>query len=194
MSPRTKEQFEQMRTDRKEAIMDAALHVFAEEGYHSASISKVSKAAGVSKGLMYNYFESKEELLKALLHTILHKEGQFVRDLVKRGLTDETFKELIHHTRDLLKEDPKHWKLYFHMAIQPEVLAIILEDHQGDRAELTMQFVTYFEAKYPGDGMRKLHYFNSVFSGVKMNFIMDTVNYPLDDMCELVIEQFVNGN
>ena len=45
--------------DRKKAILDAPLQVFADEGYHNASISKIAKAAGVSKGLMYNYFESK---------------------------------------------------------------------------------------------------------------------------------------
>ena len=43
MSPRTTEQNKKIRVDRKAAILDAALHVFAEEGYHSASISKVSK-------------------------------------------------------------------------------------------------------------------------------------------------------
>ena len=61
MSPRTKQQFEEIRSDRKDQLLDAALHVFAEEGYHSASVSKIAKYAGVSKGLMYNYFHSKKK-------------------------------------------------------------------------------------------------------------------------------------
>jgi AcrR family transcriptional regulator len=60
MSPRTKQQFEDLRKDRRQAILDAALTVFANNGYHSASVSMIAKEAGVSKGLMYNYFESKE--------------------------------------------------------------------------------------------------------------------------------------
>jgi TetR/AcrR family transcriptional regulator len=56
MSPRTTVQNEIIREERKAQILDAALHVFAEEGYHSASVSKVARRAEISKGLMYNFF------------------------------------------------------------------------------------------------------------------------------------------
>ncbi|PLX21155.1 MAG: hypothetical protein C0599_08290 [Salinivirgaceae bacterium] len=49
---------------KKEKIVDAAITLFGENGFHNTSISQIAKNAGVSKGLMYNYFESKEELLK----------------------------------------------------------------------------------------------------------------------------------
>ena len=55
MSPRTTVQNEIIREERKAQILDAALHVFAEEGYHSASVSKVARRAEISKGLMYNF-------------------------------------------------------------------------------------------------------------------------------------------
>ncbi len=63
MSPRTQEQFEEMRESRRQQIMDAALELFAQEGYSHCSISQLAGHAGISKGLMYNYFESKEALL-----------------------------------------------------------------------------------------------------------------------------------
>ncbi len=66
MSPRTPQQFEQIREDKKRLIMEVALELFANEGYHSTSISKIAKSANISKGLMYNYFESKEDLLKQI--------------------------------------------------------------------------------------------------------------------------------
>ena len=65
--PRTEEQLNQIRKDRKQAIMDTALEVFASHGYESTSISMIAKKAGVSKGLMYNYFESKEDLLAHIM-------------------------------------------------------------------------------------------------------------------------------
>ena len=68
MSPRTPEQNQKIRKEKRQIILNAALHVFAEQGYHSASVSSVAKAAKVSKGLMYNYFESKEEVLKTLVY------------------------------------------------------------------------------------------------------------------------------
>ena len=70
MAPRTSAQFEAIRQGRRDEILDAALHVFAEAGYHTSSVSQVAKRAGVSKGLMYNYFSSKEEVLRTLIYML----------------------------------------------------------------------------------------------------------------------------
>ena len=48
---------------RKKELALAALDVFAEKGFESASISQISEAAGIGKGTVYEYFESKEELI-----------------------------------------------------------------------------------------------------------------------------------
>ena len=50
----------------RERIMDAAKQVFAEKGYHEATMDEVAKRLGVSKGALYLYFSSKEELFEAL--------------------------------------------------------------------------------------------------------------------------------
>ena len=67
MSPRNPKQFEEIREKSKEKIIYAAFELFSTVGYWSTSISKIAKEAGISKGLMYNYFSSKENLLKAVI-------------------------------------------------------------------------------------------------------------------------------
>ncbi len=52
---------------RKKELALAALDIFAERGFESASISQISEAAGIGKGTIYEYFESKEELINASL-------------------------------------------------------------------------------------------------------------------------------
>src|SRR6056300_336850 len=103
--PRTTKQFEDMRTERRVAILEAALHVFAEEGYHSASISKVSKYAKMSRGLLYNYFESKEELLKILIGSLIDDEIKMVNSILEKPLTEESFIQL---TNESVKTIKKH--------------------------------------------------------------------------------------
>jgi len=61
--PRTTEQFEEIRETRKQQIMEVAMKLFADKGFESASISSIAKEAKISKGLLYNYFDSKEDLL-----------------------------------------------------------------------------------------------------------------------------------
>jgi TetR/AcrR family fatty acid metabolism transcriptional regulator len=51
---------------RRDRIIDSALKIFAEKGFQDATISEISKAAGVSDATVYEYFKSKEELLFAI--------------------------------------------------------------------------------------------------------------------------------
>jgi AcrR family transcriptional regulator len=55
--------------DRREQIMEAALQVFARKGYTRASNKDIARQAGITPGLIYHYFESKEALLKAIFET-----------------------------------------------------------------------------------------------------------------------------
>jgi AcrR family transcriptional regulator len=52
--------------DKRKAILDAALHVFAERGIASAPTSAISTAAGVAEGSLFTYFKTKDELMNAL--------------------------------------------------------------------------------------------------------------------------------
>ncbi|MFC3802888.1 TetR/AcrR family transcriptional regulator [Cohnella sp. GCM10012308] len=54
------------RLHRFEGILDAAVKVFAEHGYHGSQISKIAKEAGVADGTIYLYFKNKEDILVSL--------------------------------------------------------------------------------------------------------------------------------
>ncbi len=53
--------------DRREQILDAALHVFAQKGFSRATNKDIAHEAGITPGLIYHYFESKEALLQAII-------------------------------------------------------------------------------------------------------------------------------
>ncbi|WP_020617314.1 TetR/AcrR family transcriptional regulator [Paenibacillus daejeonensis] len=63
MAPLNEEQLESIRLERKQQMMRAAIKVFAENGIKLTKISMIAKEAGVSHGLLYHYFDSKEEVL-----------------------------------------------------------------------------------------------------------------------------------
>jgi AcrR family transcriptional regulator len=66
--------------ERRLQILDTALTVFAEKGFAGASIKDIAQAAGISQGLMYHYFASKEELLDATVeyHSFLPQLRQIL--------------------------------------------------------------------------------------------------------------------
>ncbi len=52
--------------DKRSLILDAALRTFAKRGYSDTKVAEIAAEAGVAEGTLYNYFQSKEELLLAL--------------------------------------------------------------------------------------------------------------------------------
>jgi AcrR family transcriptional regulator len=52
--------------DKRQLILDAAVRVFARKGYHTSRVGDIAAEAGVAHGLLYHYFNSKEELLETI--------------------------------------------------------------------------------------------------------------------------------
>ena len=53
-------------TDKRRVILDAAVRVFARQGFHTCRVADIADEAGVAYGLVYHYFSSKEEILDTL--------------------------------------------------------------------------------------------------------------------------------
>jgi AcrR family transcriptional regulator len=131
MSPRTPKQFENIREEKKSLIMDVALEHFAREGYHSATITHLAKHAGISKGLMYNYFDSKEALLEAILLRSL-KEIYAFFDIEKGdNLSEKDFEIFILKVCQVILEKKSFWRLFFHILMENEVREHFLKSYLG---------------------------------------------------------------
>ncbi|WP_337926755.1 TetR/AcrR family transcriptional regulator [Paenibacillus caui] len=76
MSPRTKEQNEEIRRQRKKEILQAAILVYAEKGYSATEIGDIATKAGLARGLVYHYFENKQALFRELYEHMMSKTQQ----------------------------------------------------------------------------------------------------------------------
>lgn len=54
------------RSSRRQALLDAAVRVFADKGFHAARVGDIAREAGVAYGLLYHYFPSKEDVLRTV--------------------------------------------------------------------------------------------------------------------------------
>ncbi|WP_163526538.1 TetR/AcrR family transcriptional regulator [Halobacillus ihumii] len=71
-------------------IIDAAVVVIAENGYHSSQVSKIAKKAGVADGTIYLYFKNKEDILISLFQD---KMGQFIERIEQETTSRQTAEE-----------------------------------------------------------------------------------------------------
>lgn len=119
MSPRTPEQFEAIRQQRTKDIINAALRLFARKGFNATSITAIAREAGIAKGLLYNYFDSKEHLLEEVI-----TEGfrSCMPPLDEMETTDKSpeiiFRFILERMKDSIKSNPEFWQLYARMFIQ----------------------------------------------------------------------------
>lgn len=86
---------ERVRQERRRQILEAALAVFGQQGFHAANVSDVAAQAGVSQGTIYWYFESKDKLLEAALLSLVEDLGQSaVKALEKCSTASEKLRAL----------------------------------------------------------------------------------------------------
>ena len=87
-----KPRFRRRKEDRPQEITAAALHAFAEKGYAATRVDDVAKKAGVSKGLLYLYFKTKEDLFKAVIRSFVVPRIDALRDVIDNAdMSSEEF-------------------------------------------------------------------------------------------------------
>jgi len=78
-SPRTEDSRED--SAKRRQILDGARRAFLSNGFDAASMNEIARAAGVSKGTLYVYFKSKEELFEAIVEAQICEQGQQIFNL-----------------------------------------------------------------------------------------------------------------
>lgn len=171
-------------------IMEAALEVFAEEGYHSSSMNKISNKSGVSKSLMYYYFDSKEALLKEImLDGLRNLTIEFDPD--HDGIL--TDRELVHFIRESIKTvkaHPSYWRLYFVVMYQSPATKLFRHELMSTVNEYLSILEHYFNNKGVSNARAEAKFFISILDGVCVNYLHDQENYPLDAIEEKIIKMY----
>tara|TARA_R110002072_G_scaffold293580_1_gene463034 strand:- start:949 stop:1521 length:573 start_codon:yes stop_codon:yes gene_type:complete len=188
--PRSPEQFAQIREERKEQILQAALEIFAQESYHKASMASVALRAKVSKGLIYNYFRSKDEILATIIGDIM-TEAMDGLDLDEtKPLTREKFIQLIEKSIDMTVENPVKWKLYTSLSLQPDVTPLMMKEVMPKALPIMKMVSDYFEAQGHEDPVATMRYYSAVLDGVQIHLLLDTENFPVEKVKQMMIKQF----
>ncbi|HJX71103.1 MAG TPA: TetR/AcrR family transcriptional regulator [Bacteroidales bacterium] len=182
MSPRTEKQFEEIREERKAQIKEVALEIIFEEGFQNTSISKISKRAGISKGLLYNYYKSKEDMIREIVFDGL---DNFMRifDPDKDGiLTDEEARFFIDETFNILKSNIKYWRLYFSVMLQPKVMSLIQDRFVKVMEPFMNILISFFKYKGSENPIVEAKMVIAMLDGFALHFILDPKHFPLEEI------------
>jgi len=196
MVQKEKSKFAEMRRKSHDLIMNTALELFSQNGYQATTIDLIAKTAGISKGLLYNYFESKEKLLEA----ILIQGFDYFTDIIRLNQEEQTagqkLTNLMHNFVQSLQANMSFWKLYQNIITQQSIaskLAGFNQFYQEQFFPLVMGiFLEIYQDRLSSQEIElEVLLFGSIMDGVAFDYTVMPEMYPLQTICDRVIKLFM---
>lgn len=168
-------------------LVDAALCLFATQGYEATSIRAIASEAGMSLGLLYNYFKSKDELLEEIFRRGVADINASFAALEEAQLSG--IAQHIRHTVKLLKERKDFWRLFHGIRMQSAVVQQLMSEMQAQTAIIEDRIrQNLVEAGIPFPELEAKLLFASI-DGMAHHFLLHD-NYPIDDVASLLIMKY----
>jgi AcrR family transcriptional regulator len=113
--------------ERRVALLDSALEVFAKRGYHASSIDDIAREAGVSKALIYEHFTSKQDLYAELLEQHAGELFSALAEAISEAGRDASARLVVGLDAfyGFVEEHTVAWRMLFREATDPETAAVL---------------------------------------------------------------------
>jgi AcrR family transcriptional regulator len=180
--------------ERKEQIKRAALKVFAHRGIAGTKMSMIAAEAGISQGLSYRYFSSKEEIFTLLVEEAL-VEAQMAIKYVPH-LPGTPIEQIRIFTKRMLDESHKHYFLLIQQAqtsdeVPIKAKQIIEQDQFSPKDTIDILVPIFIKGQQlgefcEGDPHKLLYLYFSVIKGLMLQYMQTSEDYWLHEVDNLI--------
>lgn len=193
MCPRKREDNEKIREQTSIRLLQGALKVFARHGYHVSSMSEIAKEAGVSKGLAYHYFSSKEDLLVSIAEQRLQEYFPLFKALNETVDVEERLNFLINFVFNELIKKTDELRFYNALYLHADGIRAISKAMEKYRIQFEQQFLAEEKLlKDLGFANPELEaiFLRSTLQGISLEYILNPNDYPLHQMKEMLFSRY----
>lgn len=193
--PRTPEENDRIRQASKEKIRAAAMELFIKQGYYATSISDIAKQAGISKGLLYNYYKGKEELLSEMVEARIKEVVEVMEEAFTLNSPSEQLEHIINGAIDNIHQKPEVHRFYLHLQTQPESDEELIKYSHLVIEENARQFefqCKIFESMGETEPRKRSLYFSSVLQGIMLMISTYQQGFPIEEIKNQIISEFCN--
>jgi len=191
--PRSPSENERIRQLAKDKILEAAMDLFIQQGYHATSINDVAKQAGISKGLLYNYFSGKEGLLAAMVEERIAGVAEVIEKAASFEAPSEQLKFILEQAIDNVYQQPEVFRFYLHLQTQPEADQELFPYSKRLVEEAARQFeiqCSIFESLGVPEPRKRSLYFSSTLQGIMLMISTYPQHFPIDEVKEQMTKEF----
>ena len=193
--PRTPEENERIRQAAKDKINQAAMSLFVKKGYHATSIDDVAKLAQISKGLLYNYYKGKEELLAAMVQIRIEEVKEVMEDAAALLTPGDQLRHIVEGAINNVYHRPEVYRFYLNLQTQPEddhILATysaLLNEESRKQFEVQCRMFKQQGVKEPR--MKSLQ-FSAALQGAMLMMTTYPGDFPVEEIKEQIIREYCN--
>ncbi|MGB0886384.1 MAG: TetR/AcrR family transcriptional regulator [Chitinophagales bacterium] len=196
MAPKTDIQNQEIRKKSKQKIIDAAILLFSESGFAGTSISKIAKEAGVSKGLIYNYFETKEDIVKGIIDSLMEQSKETetaIMEAFQNASPQEIISLVLDQSLQFLTKHKAKWRLVtlfgFKMKDFPYIHDIMIQKYIG----YVQLFTGVFMQLNVENPEMEAKLFAATLDGIAMQYLMfNDDEYPLEEKYQGLKNKYKN--
>ena len=186
-------------SDKREAILRAAIGVFARAGYFNAKVADIAREAGVADGTVYLYFKSKEEILHSIFDRSVDEALEAARKRVKL-ISDpgEKLRQIAHLHLERLGAD-RDLAVVFQVELRGSTTFMEEFSAAGFAEYLTLIRSTFEEGQRAGLFRADLNarvvakVLFGALDEMATNWILSKRRYKLAPMADQVLDIFLNG-
>jgi len=191
--PRGDRRNRQLREAARGRILDGSVAAFAEKGFRAASMDDVARAAGVSKGLAYFYFRSKEALLACVLEERIAHLFDVVRGLDPHAPARERLTQLVGALFSRVIREPELFRLHLSLTLERSLSGVatrslrrVARSHDTYLAAVRDLCADLGSADPDLDALL----LRSALLGVFLRYVRAIEDVPLDRLCSRLLELF----
>ena len=176
---------------KKEIILETATVLFAEQGFEKTSVASICENAGVSKGLVYHHFTSKEDILIAIYEQSTQEMMNLSNNDIEKKADEKLFK-IIDTVFLQLEENKLFFKLNLNIMFQPSTRKI-LETQIKERATQLFSVVKQIFNDIDLKNSELLSYvLISEIDGIALSYLSSFEKYPLQEMKNQLLKKYKN--
>jgi AcrR family transcriptional regulator len=193
MPGRRDERNEALRSERRAEILEGALALFAEHGYTETTVRTIAEAIGMSQGLLYRYFPSKDDLLRAIFEESM-RDVQASFTAADEGITpNEKLERLIRAAFAIVRAHLRFWKLSYGVRMQTAVLTGLGDALTSWTATIHRTLERYLAEAGFVDPATEAAILFALIDGVSQHYVLDPERYPLDRVADAIVARYRPG-
>jgi AcrR family transcriptional regulator len=176
--------------NQRQQIVDAALQLFAQRGYASTPVSMIAERANVSHGLMYNFFISKEDLLREIINQGFNDIRTSVQVYDDKSIAPQQAIEIhVTKTFEIIRQRTEFWRLLHTIRLQEKAAKPMKTIFREIIEFITDIFTNIFKTLgYKQPNLEALLFLSQI-DGVVLLYLQDNTT-PLDKLGKQIIQRY----